>query len=45
MGFPGGTSNKEPACQCRRCKRQDMWVRSWGREDSPAGGLHFSILA
>ena len=20
-GFPGGTSGKEPACQCRRCKR------------------------
>ena len=20
-GFPGGTSDKEPACQCRRCKR------------------------
>ena len=19
--FPGGTSDKEPACQCRRCKR------------------------
>ena len=23
MGFPGGTSGKEPACQCRR---QEMWV-------------------
>ena len=21
MGFPGGTSGKEPACQCRRHKR------------------------
>ena len=20
-GFPGGASSKEPACQCRRCKR------------------------
>ena len=20
-GFPGGTSDKEPACQCKRCKR------------------------
>ena len=20
MGFPGGASGKEPACQCRRCK-------------------------
>ena len=21
LGFPGGTSGKEPDCQCRRCKR------------------------
>ena len=21
-GFPGGTSGKEPACQCRSCKRR-----------------------
>ena len=29
MGFPGGTMGKEPACQCRRCKRCrfDPWVR------------------
>ena len=28
MGFPGGTSGKAPACQCRRCKRGrfDPWV-------------------
>ena len=28
MGFPGGTSGKEPACQCRKCKRPgfDSWV-------------------
>ena len=27
-GFPGGVSAKEPACQCRRCKRHrfDHWV-------------------
>ena len=26
--FPGGTSSKEPTCQCRRCKRYrfDFWV-------------------
>ena len=37
MGFPGGTSGKEPACQCRGHKRcgLDPWVwkiplrRSW----------------
>ena len=28
MGFPGGTSGKKPACQCRRQKRPrfDPWV-------------------
>ena len=28
VGFPGGTSGKEPACQCRRLKRHrfDPWV-------------------
>ena len=35
MGFPGGTSGKEPACQCRRHKRCgiDHWVRKipWRR--------------
>ena len=29
MGFPGGTSSKEPSCQCRRHKKLkfDPWVR------------------
>ena len=35
LGFPGGTSGKEPACPCRRHKRCgfDSWVRKipWGR--------------
>ena len=28
-GLPGGTSHKEPTCQCRRCKRPGFgpWVR------------------
>ena len=28
LGFPGGASGKEPACQYRRCKRDmfDPWV-------------------
>jgi len=30
MGFPGGASDKEPACQCRK---QEMQVRSLGWED------------
>ena len=39
MGFPGGTSGKEPACQCRKCKRPgfDSWVGKipWRREWEP----------
>ena len=38
-GFPGGTSGKEPACQCRRCKRHrfDPWDRKipWRRAWQP----------
>ena len=31
MGFPGGTSGKEPACHCRRLKRHGKvpWRRAW----------------
>ena len=36
-GFPGGAGGKEPACQCRRCKRHEFdpwvgktpWRRAW----------------
>ena len=45
MGFPGGTSGKEPACQCRRHERLGFDPGS-GR--SPGGGhgnpLHCSCL-
>ena len=38
-GFPGGTSGKEPACQCRRRKRHRFspWVRKihWRRAWQP----------
>ena len=38
-GFPGGARGKEPACQCRRCKRPrfDPWVGkiSWRRKWKP----------
>ena len=38
-GFPGGTSDKEPACQRRRCKRHrfNPWVRKipWSRARQP----------
>ena len=39
MGFPGGASGKEHACQCRRHKRCgfDPWVRKilWRRAWQP----------
>ena len=39
LGFPGGASGKEPACQCRRCKRYrfDPWVGKipWRRAWQP----------
>ena len=39
MGFPGGASGKEPACQCRRYKRCrfDPWVGKipWKRKWQP----------
>ena len=43
MGFPGGASGKEPACQCRRRKR----VLSLGWEDplEKEMATHSSILA
>ena len=39
-------SGKEPTCQCRRCKRQETWVRSLSREDPLEEGMatHSSIL-
>ena len=44
FGFPGGTSGKEPAYQCRRHKR----CQSLGWEDpleEEGMATHFSILA
>ena len=43
--FPGSTSGKEFACQCKRCK--ETRVRSLGWEDSPEEGMatHSSIPA
>ena len=40
LGFPGGTSGKEPACQCRRFKRHGLspWVGKipWSEKWLPA---------
>ena len=45
MGFPGGTSGKEPAYQCRRHKETRVW--SLGQEDPLEEGMvtYFSFLA
>ena len=44
VGFPGGASGREPACQCRRCKRCgfDPWV---GKIPWRGMTTHSSILA
>ena len=46
VGFPGGTSYKELACQCRRHKRHGV-NQSMGQEDLLEEGMaaHSSILA
>ena len=40
VGFPGGTSGKESACQCKRCKRGGFnpWFRKipWRRKRQPS---------
>ena len=43
LGFPGGTSGKEPTCQCRRHETE---VQSLGQEDPQEEGTatHTSIL-
>ena len=45
LGFPGGAADKEPACQCRRCRRRRFGVL--GQKDSLEEGMaaHSSILA
>ena len=45
VGFPGGTSSKEPTCPCRKHKRN--WVQSLGWEDPLEKEMttHSSILA
>ena len=45
LGFPGGASDKEPACQCSRHKETRVRSLSW--DDPPEEGMatHSSILA
>ena len=37
IGFPGGASGKEPACQCRRLK--ETWILSLDWEDPLEEGM------
>ena len=43
LGFPGGASGKEPACQCRRHKthRLDPWIGKipWRKAQQPTPGF------
>ena len=43
LGFPGSTSHKEPACQCRGLKRHrfDPWAGKipWSRTWQPTSGF------
>ena len=45
-GFPGGTSLKEPTCQCRRHKRHGFgpWVGKSPLEKGMANPLQYSCL-
>ena len=42
VGFPGGTSGKEPICQCRR---GSGLIPGWGRSPGEGMATHSSILA
>ena len=42
MDFPGGTSGKEPACQCRRHKK--FWFDPWVRKIPHGYPLQYSCL-
>ena len=43
MGFPGGTTSKECACQCRRCERRGF-VQSLGQEGGHGNPPQYSCL-
>ena len=45
LGFPGGTSGKEPAYQCRRCKRCGFDPLGQGNPLEEGMATHSSILA
>ena len=45
LGFPGGASGKEPACQCRLDEREVGLMPGSGRSPGEGNGKRSSILA
>ena len=45
VGFPGSTSGKEPACQCRRHKRWGVWFLGWGDPLEEGMATNYSVLS
>ena len=45
MGFPGGASGKEPACQCQRLKETGIQSLGWEDPLKEEMATHSSILA
>ena len=45
VGFPGGASDKEPACQCRRHKRSRFKPLGWEDPLEEDMANHSSVLA
>ena len=45
MGFPGGASGKEPACQCKRQKRCGLDPWFWENPLEEVMATHSSIIA
>jgi len=45
MGFSGGTSGKEPACQCKRSKRHGFDPQDWDDPLEKERAIYSRILA
>ena len=45
MGFPSGASDKEPACQSKRCKQKWVWCLDQEHPLEEGMATHSSIIA
>jgi len=45
LGFPGGASGKEPACQCRRHKEMQVQSLVWEDPMEECTATYCSVLA